>query len=196
MKRYFGFLLCICAILFNSACSIQISQAAFPNQNRSQPADESAHIPVTWGSLNLTGRLIYIVADFKGGSSKGGLRVALRSLDLVTGTVTTIFETEVDGWIRSLAVAPNHKELVISYAPPPDVPLGSKEELYIMPLGWLSTASAALHTTFGSGSIFPARLVSRRKIHLFHTCQLSVLLSNVRSHATCISGWKTGTTNQ
>jgi Tol biopolymer transport system component len=52
----------------------------------------------------------------------------------VTGNVTTIFETDVGGWIRSLAIAPDHENLVISYAPPPDAPLGSQEELYVMPL--------------------------------------------------------------
>jgi len=120
--------------MLNSACSIQISQETSSTENAPQPVDEAVNIPVTWGNLNLTGRLIYIVADFKGGSSKGGLRVALRSLDLVTGKVTTSFETEVGGWVRSLAVAPDLKDLVISYSPSPDEPLGGKEELYIMPL--------------------------------------------------------------
>jgi hypothetical protein len=115
--------------MLNSACSIQISQETSSTENAPQPVDEAVNIPVTWGNLNLTGRLIYIVADFKGGSSKGGLRVALRSLDLVTGKVTTSFETEVGGWVRSLAVAPDLKDLVISYSPSPDEPLGGKEEL-------------------------------------------------------------------
>jgi Tol biopolymer transport system component len=120
--------------MLTSACSIQINQTAPPNQNASQPADEAASMPVTWGSLNLTGRLIYVAADFKGGNAKGGLRVAVRSLDLVSGQATTIFETEVGGWIRSLAIGPDRKNLIISYAAPPDSPLGSKEELYTLPL--------------------------------------------------------------
>ena len=132
MKLFLWFVLGVSALLLNSACAIQISEQSSP-PNASQPVDESADIPVTWGSLHLTGRLIYVVADFKGGSEKGGLRVALRSLDLVSGKVTTIFETEVGGWIRSLAVAPDFKNLIISYSPAPDSPLAGKEELYILP---------------------------------------------------------------
>jgi Tol biopolymer transport system component len=134
MKQSLSFFLCICALILTSACSIQINQTASPNQNASQPADEAVNIPVTWGNLNLSGRLIYVVADFKGGSAKGGLRVALRSLDLMSGKVTTIFETDVGGWIRSLAVSPDLKNIIVSYSTSPDLPFGGKEELYIMPL--------------------------------------------------------------
>ena len=134
MKQSLCFFLCICALILNSACSIQINQQSSSTQNASQPSDEAANIPVTWGTLNLSGRLIYGVADFKGGNAKGGLRVALRSLDLVSGYVTTIFETEVGGWIRSVGVAPDLKNLIISYSPSPDSPFGGKEELYSMPL--------------------------------------------------------------
>jgi hypothetical protein len=97
MKQFIRFVLCLGALMLISACSIQMSQEASPNQNASQPIDETTSIPVGWGNLNLTGRLIYVVADFKGGSSKGGLRVALRSLDLATGKVKTIVETDVGG---------------------------------------------------------------------------------------------------
>jgi Tol biopolymer transport system component len=134
MKQFLCFFLCMCTLMLNSACSIQINQTASPDQNASQPVDEAANIPITWGNLNLTGRLIYVAADFKGGNAKGGLRVALRSLDLVSGNVTTIFETSVGGWIRSVAVAPDLKNLIISHSPSPDLPLGGKEVLYSMPL--------------------------------------------------------------
>jgi Tol biopolymer transport system component len=134
MKQSLYSFLCICALMLTCACSIQIHQTASPKQDASQPADEAANVPVTWGNLNLTGRLIYVVADFKGGNAKGGLRVALRSLDLVSGNVTTIFETDVGGWIRSLAISPDRKNVIISYSPAPDLPLGGKEELYSLAL--------------------------------------------------------------
>jgi Tol biopolymer transport system component len=132
MKEFLYFLLLLIILSLNSACSIQIDQAASPSQNSSQSIDESANIPVTWGNLGLRGELMYIVADFKGGSEKGGLRVALRSLDLATGKVTQIFETEVGSWIRSFAVSPDLKNLIISYAPPSDPLAGPKERLYIL----------------------------------------------------------------
>ncbi len=133
LKQFLCFLLCVCTLSLSAACSIQLNQETSTTQNELSPADEAANIPVTWGSLNLTGRLIYIVADFKGGSSKGGLRVAVRSLDLVTGKVETIFETDVGGWIRSVAVSPDLQNLIIGYAPSSDSP-SPREELYILPL--------------------------------------------------------------
>jgi len=133
MKQFIVFLLCIGALILNSACTIQTSQGTSFNQNPEQAVDETSQITVTWSSLNLTGRLIYIVADLTGGSSKGGLRVALRSLDLVTGKVEDIFETDTGGWIRSLAVSPDNKNLVIGYAPPADRS-SPTEGLYILPV--------------------------------------------------------------
>lgn len=134
MKKIPCFLLLLSILSLNSACSIQINQAAPPSQNSSQPVDQNTHIPVTWENLGLTGKLMYIVADFKGGSEKGGLRVVLRSLDLATGSVTPVFETEVGSWIGSFAVSPDFKNLIISYAPPSDPSVGSRERLYVLPL--------------------------------------------------------------
>jgi Tol biopolymer transport system component len=131
MKQFIVSFLCIGALILSSACTIQTSQGTSSNQNPEQAADETSQIPVTWTDLHLTGRLIYVVADFAGGSSKGGLRVALRSLDLATGKVEKIFETETGGWIRSLAVSPDNKNLVIGYAPPADRS-SPTEELYLL----------------------------------------------------------------
>ena len=134
MKRSLLLVLYGLLLFSSSACSIQISQEALPTPTVSGSVLEAANIPVTWGDLNLTGRLIYMVAYFKGGSGKGGLSVDVRSLDLVNGNVKLIFETEVGGWIRSAAVAPDHKNLIIGYAPAPDPQAVGKEELYIMPM--------------------------------------------------------------
>jgi Tol biopolymer transport system component len=134
MKRLF-FVLCSLLLLSNSACSIQLGQQVPPTPSESETDGTEGNIPVTWGSLNLTGRLIYLVANFKGKSSpKGGLGIDVKSLNLSTGNVTTIYETALGDWIRSIAVAPNLKDLVISYSPSPDAPFAGKEELYIMPL--------------------------------------------------------------
>ncbi len=126
--------LIISALLSISACSLQINQDLSPTETVSGPVNGTASIPVTWGSLNLTGRLIYDVARFTGGSNKGGLAIDVAMLDLVTGKVTTIFETPVGGWINSMAVSPDLHNLTISYAPPSDPPVGNREALYSLPL--------------------------------------------------------------
>jgi Tol biopolymer transport system component len=135
MKRSILLFLCLIALLSGSACSIQIEQEGPPTQTASEPANGVGNIPVTWGNLNLTGRLIYVATHFKrNNNAKGGLSIDVKSLDLATGNVTTIFETPLGGWIDSMAVAPDLKNLIISYAPSSDPPLGGKKALYIMPL--------------------------------------------------------------
>lgn len=132
--RYYIFIgLVFSALLSISACSLQINQDLSPTQTVSQSAN-GENIPVTWGSLNLTGRLIYNVANFTGGNNKGGLAIDVTMLDLATGKVTTIFETPVGGWINSMAVSPDLHNLTISYAPPSDPPVGNREALYSLPL--------------------------------------------------------------
>jgi Tol biopolymer transport system component len=135
MKRSVSLFVCISAVVSSAACSIQINQAIQPTQTASAPADEAANIPITWGNLNLTGRLVYVATHFqRNNSAKGGLAIEVKSLDLVTGNVTTIFETPLGGWIDSVAVAPDLKNLIISYAAPSDLPSGGREELYTIPL--------------------------------------------------------------
>ena len=135
MKQFLCLILSILVLISSSACSIQTDQEPLSTPAVSAPVDEVSNIPVTWESLNLKGRLIYSVAYFKGGSGKGGLSFAIRSLDLTTGDVTLIYETQVGAWIRSLAVSPDQKNLIIGYAPVPNSPSDStREELYKMPL--------------------------------------------------------------
>ena len=114
--------LVISALLSISACSLQINQDLSPTETVSGPVNGTASIPVTWGSLNLTGKLIYNVANFTGGNNKGGLAIDVTMLDLTTGKGTMIFETPIGGWINSMAVSPDLHNLIISYAPPSDPP--------------------------------------------------------------------------
>jgi Tol biopolymer transport system component len=87
-------------------------------------------IPVTWGALNLSGELIYTSANFQGQS----ILIDIRSLDLTTGVVTTIFQTPDGGWVEAVTVSPDSKQLVMSYLPPVGVPDGGQKALYRMPL--------------------------------------------------------------
>jgi Tol biopolymer transport system component len=134
MRSSLFLIICIGALLSSSSCSIQINQEIPLAPTTSGTGLEAANIPVTWGNLNLTGRLIYVVGYYKGGAGKGGLTMDVRSLDLANGNVKLIFETERGGWIRSVAVAPDLKNLIIAYMPSSEMPPGPRQNLYILPL--------------------------------------------------------------
>ena len=89
----------------------------------------TSQIPVTWGDLNLTGKLVYIngiVVD-----NVFGLQIQV--LDLQTGEVQTIFDAPKYSWIYYVTVSPDHKQILMSYSPPPgDNPVD--QNIYTMPL--------------------------------------------------------------
>jgi len=110
-----------------------ISSTALPAGNsttNTASAIPMTTIPVTWGNLNLSGKLIYTSANFQGQS----IFIDLRSLDLRTGDISTIFQTPDGGWIDAVTVSPDSQQLVLSYLPPGNVPYGNQKALYIMPL--------------------------------------------------------------
>ena len=89
-------------------------------------------IPVTWAHLNLSGKLVYI----NGAAEDNSYILSVRILDLVKGSLTTIFKSPKNrySWIYYVSVSPDGKQLVMSYSPPyqdnPDI----YQALYIMPL--------------------------------------------------------------
>ena len=142
-------------ILLLCGCSVAVSQgtvptsasqkgtlaasptAPFSNSTVPSPTQKAAgdhgpgvRIPVTWSSLNLSGKLVYIAGIVK----DSDLLIDIQSLDLETGEITTIFQAPSDGWIDAAAVSPDNKQLIISYPPPTTDPHGGQETLYAMPL--------------------------------------------------------------
>ena len=110
------------------ACSIEVSQqpatATVPPTTTAPPANEGVVIStpspsglartVTWGDLNLTGRLVY--TRLSSNDDISALRV--ETLDLTTGEIHQIFTVPEDGWIYYSAASPDSKQLIISYVPP------------------------------------------------------------------------------
>ena len=116
----------ILAVTFSS-CSVEIDQSGNPisspqvvtvptallsPEGTLQPNTvTTSQIPVTWDSLNLTGRLVYtnaiVVEDV--------FRLQIQILNLVTGEVTTIFEAPKYSWIYYVTVSPDNKYLLMSY---------------------------------------------------------------------------------
>jgi Tol biopolymer transport system component len=135
-----------------SSCTIELSQptaitpptqvgnivsatppTALPEGNSTTniiPVFPTTTIPVTWGNLNLSGKLVYTSANFQGQS----IFIDIRSLDLTTGEITTIFRTPDGGWVDAAAISPDYKQLALSYLPPGNVAYGNQKALYIMPL--------------------------------------------------------------
>jgi Tol biopolymer transport system component len=131
--------------LILSSCSIEVEQPSvttpaptFQSIPTLSPSTEGAQqtnvvtisqIPVTWGALNLTGRLVYI----NGLAVDNIFRLQIQMLNLVTGEVTTIFDAPKYSWIYYISVSPDHSQLIMSYSPPPgDNPVD--QDIYVMPL--------------------------------------------------------------
>lgn len=144
MKAHPLFLFLIFALVLAS-CAIEVDQPAvvtpaptIASVPTSAPPTEGApqtntvttsQIPVTWGNLNLTGRLVYIngfVADNVFSSQ-------IQILDLVTGEITTVFDAPKYSWVYYVTVSPDNKQIVFSYSPPPgDNPVD--QDIYSMPV--------------------------------------------------------------
>jgi Tol biopolymer transport system component len=147
-------------VLILSGCSISISEAPqatpmsteaspipmilatdTPQQNRiGNPLLPTTTIPVTWGNLNLTGKLVFISAIQGSG---GNPILSIQALDLVTGVITTIFQGPEISWIYYATVSPDEKQLIMSYSAPPENQNPVNELLYSLSLDG-STASQLL----------------------------------------------------
>jgi Tol biopolymer transport system component len=125
-KRYFLFSPLFFVLLINS-CTVSTGPQLVGTPPSSVPAGINAtqpvtslgsptpfKIPLTWSSLNLTGKLIYIVSTSNGTDDF----MDVQELDLPTGGVTTIFQSLPNGYIDSAVVSPDHKQLVMSYSTP------------------------------------------------------------------------------
>jgi hypothetical protein len=125
-----------------SSCTIDINQPSAPSPTALSEGNTTPQttngtlspfttiLPVTWGSLNLAGKLVYTSAVFQNQSVSMGIRL----LDLKTGNVSTIFQTPNGGWIDAVAVSPDHQQMILSYVPPMNTPYGGIRALYRLPV--------------------------------------------------------------
>ena len=115
-----------CALILNS-CTIVTSPQAVSTMATSAPANNIAaqpstsagfptpySIPITWSSLNLTGKLIFVVNT----ATTTDTYMDIQELDLHSGGITTLFQSVSNGWIDSAVISPDHKEIVMSYSTP------------------------------------------------------------------------------
>ena len=141
MKVHFATRFLVLA-LFLSSCSIQVEQPSVStptSQSATSSSGESSsqtnivtttQIPMTWGNLNLTGRLVYI----NGTVAEDIFHLQIQVLNLLTGEVTTIFDAPKYSWVYYVSVSPDHKQLLMTYSPPPGDNEPPDQDIYIMPL--------------------------------------------------------------
>jgi Tol biopolymer transport system component len=116
--------------LVTSSCSIEIAQPPMETPTSLPDALVPTQIPVNWTSLNLTGKLVYNMGSIE----DDHYIVRVLVLDLATGTVTTIYTAPLNAWVYYISVSPDGKQLIMSYAPPPQQNPDVVQGLYIMPL--------------------------------------------------------------
>ena len=125
-RRYFIIFPLACALILNS-CTIATSPQAVSTMATSAPANNIAaqpstsagfptpySIPITWSSLNLTGKLIFVVNT----ATTTDTYMDIQELDLHSGGITTLFQSVSNGWIDNAVISPDHKEIVMSYSTP------------------------------------------------------------------------------
>ena len=114
-----------------SGCSIKIDQPAMPTVTASPPpSSQGTQIPITWGDLHLTGKLIYISHEDTADSTF----MVIQMFDLETGRISTLFKAPDQAFIYALTLSPDHKQLIMSYALPSDKDSFGLPVLYAMPL--------------------------------------------------------------
>jgi len=148
MKITFSLALNCLIVLGMCGCSIDVGQLAMPTpfselgsasptlssaispDNITSPSPQTTKVPITWASLNLTGKLVYIGSDDFDGTRSTSIQI----LNLASGEVSTIFHSPQGAWIFYLTVSPDGKQLVMSYIPPSQGNTSSNRALYSMPL--------------------------------------------------------------
>jgi Tol biopolymer transport system component len=103
-----------------------------PTPLNATPTDSlpTTTIPVTWASLHLTGKLIYLKGDIEDNT----FTVDIQSLDLATGVITTIFNGPKNSWTYYVTVFPDNKQVIMSYLAPPTEATPPRAALYLLPL--------------------------------------------------------------
>src|SRR5215213_4159124 len=145
MKAYFIAWFLVFALTLSS-CSIEVEQPTLgtpappfesvsPTVSSGQNSPQTntvttTQIPVTWGDLNLTGRLVYI----NGVAVDNVFSLQIQVLNLLTGEVTTIFDAPKYSWIYYFTVSPDNTQVLMSYSPPPAENESPDQNIYIMPL--------------------------------------------------------------
>ncbi|MEP7133681.1 MAG: hypothetical protein ABI904_01995 [Chloroflexota bacterium] len=124
MKKFQIVFPCILLMFSLIGCAIDLSQpeVATPVNAPSPSAAESG--------FNLNGQIVYSTAS----AQNDVFTSKIQMLDLATSETQTVFTVVGNAWIYYLAVAPDEKQLIMSYAPPFQPGDESGTGLYRLPL--------------------------------------------------------------
>jgi len=103
----------------SGVASLQATSAPATAAPVSQPGTSAGFptpykIPVSWSSLNLSGKLIFVMNT----ATTTDTFMDVQELDLHSGGINTIFQSEANGWIDSAVISPDHKQIIMSYSTP------------------------------------------------------------------------------
>jgi len=120
-------------------CTMDVSQPTISSptetattsaNDNSTPAPQTTNVPMSWASMGLTGKLVYISSEDLDGRVSTGIKI----LDLSSGAVSIVFTAPDGAWIFYVTISPDAKQLVMSYIPPAPSNSSASRILYIMPL--------------------------------------------------------------
>jgi len=138
MKKIYSLFYVLIIALLVTNCSIEMSQATIAppaSTAETNPSNSSTsrlpttQVPVTWGHLELTGKLIYPSSIRENDLVVGMIQM----LDLSSGDLTTLFSMP-RAWIYYATLSPDAANMVMSYTPPPEPGHSADRILYTMPL--------------------------------------------------------------
>lgn len=111
----------IAQLLFLAACSIEISDATpeatvvkpastatIPSSGAQTPTPTQTPAPLPWAAFSVGGVLVY---------TQGA--AGIKTLDLATGEINSLFAPPDNTWLTAAAVSPDGKTIVMAYSPPP-----------------------------------------------------------------------------
>lgn len=132
MKKIDTVSLCVLLIFSLVGSAIDLEQPAVATLPvvASPPAKNVPSPAGAWADLKLSGRLVYSTASTENNVYTSKIQL----LDLANGGTRTIFTIVGNAWIYYLAVSPDEKQLIMSYAPPFQPGDESGTGLYSLPL--------------------------------------------------------------
>jgi Tol biopolymer transport system component len=90
----------------------------------------TTQIPVTWANLKLAGKMVFTSANVQ----QDNPVLKIQVLDLVTGQISTLFQTTGLAWIYYMTASSAAGQIVMSYSPPPGNNVPGQQALYSLPL--------------------------------------------------------------
>lgn len=128
-----------------AGCTVELASTPVPAAGRDVAGQPGVvHAPAgtpVWADLNLAGRLFFVGYD-------SAQQQAIYELDLASGSLRTLFTAPDNTLLNEVAAAPDGRQLILAYAPPPAA-------------GEIQFGFADIYTMPADGSAAPTPLIVR-----------------------------------